>query len=227
MAETAKPADPTRIIVGSKKFPVRFSYAWFFDPKIDEKKIDPKTEKPEETYGCMVIIPKNDPDVEKAIKAAVRAAADTKIPGKNIPSMWSLPLRDGDEEWEEKKAEWLKGHWFFNCKSKRRPDVVGAEKVTAEDVAQWDEDNELESDKFKAKNRPKVGELVRLAKDDFKSGDYGRVAVRFYYFENETKGVAVSLEKNVQKLKDGEALGGVSVSAETDFDDDMEEGFAD
>ncbi len=32
---------------------------------------------------------------------------------------------------------------------------------------------------------------------------------------------------DVQKLKDGEALGGVSVSAETDFDDDMEEGFAD
>lgn len=194
-----KKVDPTRITVGSREFPVRFSYAWFHEPKIDEKKIDKKTGKPEEMYTGMIMVPKADKAAKAMIEAAVRAAADTKIPNKSIPSMWSLPLRDGDEEWEE-KGEHMKGHWFFNCKSKRKPDVAGTER---------DMDNKL----------------VRLSKDEFKSGDYGRVTVNFYYFENETKGIAVGLG-NVQKLKDGEPLGNSS-SADTDFDDDMEAGFAD
>ena len=213
----------TRVTIGSEDFPVRFSYAYFFEARESDDE-DEDTGEKKKFFSTMVLIPKEDKAIIAKINKVVQSIVDEKFKGKT--ANLKLPLRDGDEEFEE-KGDYLKGHYFFNCKSKRRPDVVGTEKVTAEDVAQWDEDNELESDQFKAKNRPKVGELVRLTKDDFKSGDYGRVAVRFYYFENETKGVAVSLEKNVQKLKDGEALGGVSVSAEADFDDDMEEGFAD
>jgi hypothetical protein len=50
--------------------------------------------------------------------------------------------------------------------------------------------------------------------------------VNFYYFENESKGIAVGLG-NVQKLKDGDPLGSGGGSADDDFDDDMAGGFSD
>lgn len=225
MTDQTTQTDPTRVKLGSTKFPVRFSYAFVHEPKVDEKKIDKKTGKPEEKYACMVMIPKADEAAKESFEAAVRAAADTKIPGKKIPSSWSYPLRDGDEEADE-KGEHMKGHWFFNCTSKRKPDLVGTAKWTEEDLEAWDEEHEMETADFIKKNRPEVGKLKRLDKGQFKSGDYGRVTVNLYYFENETKGIAVGLG-NIQKLKDGEALGGTSTSADNDFDDDMEEGFAD
>ena len=51
------------------------------------------------------------------------------------------------------------------------------------------------------------------------------MTVNFYYFENESKGVAVGLN-NVQKLADGEALGGNASNADDDFGD-LEDGFDD
>ena len=55
--------------------------------------------------------------------------------------------------------------------------------------------------------------------------DYGRISVNFYYFENESKGIAVGLG-NIQKRKDGEALGGTRTTADDDFGD-LEDGFED
>lgn len=220
-----KKVDPTRVKLGSPKHPVRFSYAFVIEPKVDDEKLDKKTGKPTEWYQTMVLIPKEDKEGIAAFEAAVRAAADTKIPGKKIPPSWSYPLRDGDEEAEE-KGEHMKGHMFFNCKSKRKPDLVGTEKWTEEEVEAWKEEHELETPEFIRKNCPEVGKLKRLDKTTFKSGDYGRVTVNCYYFENETKGIAVGLG-NIQKLKDGEALGGSSASADEEFDDDIESGFED
>ena len=102
MTTETKKTDPSRVTLGSAAHPVRFSYAWIFEPKIDEEKLDKKTGKPRELYSMQIIIPKSDPAAKALIDKAVRAAADTKIPGKAIPSVWKLPLRDGDEEWEEK-----------------------------------------------------------------------------------------------------------------------------
>ena len=224
MTTETKKTDPSRVTLGSAAHPVRFSYAWVFEPKIDEEKIDKKTGKPRELYSMQIIIPKSDPTAKALIDKAVRAAADTKIPGKAIPSVWKLPLRDGDEEWED-KGEAVKGCWFVNCSSVRKPQVVGIAKHTEETIAQWELDHEHETDSFKRLNRPKLGQLIRLEKEEFKSGDYGRVTVNFYYFENESKGVAVGLN-NVQKLADGEALGGNASNADDDFGD-LEDGFAD
>lgn len=223
MTTETKKTDPSRVTLGSAQFPVRFSYAWIFEPKIDEEKIDKKTGKPKELYSMQILIPKADASAKAAIDKAIRAAADAKIPGKAIPSVWKLPLRDGDEEWEE-KGEVVKGHWFINCSSARKPQVVGTAKHTDETVAQWELDHEHETDAFKRANRPKVGQLIRLEKEEFKSGDYGRVTVNFYYFEVDSKGVAVGLN-NVQKLADGEPLGNSS-NADDDFGD-LEDGFND
>lgn len=217
-----KPA--TTVTIGSTKYPVRFSYAHFFEPVGDEEKVDKKTGKPALFYSAQIIIDKRDTESIDAINKAVAAAAATKLGDKKIPSMWKLPLRDGDEEAEE-KGEHLVGHFFLNCKSKGRPHVVGTRKYTEEDVTAWDEENEFQTAEFKARNRPKVGKLIPLTEEDIKSGDYGRVSLNFYYFEVESKGIAAGLN-NVQKLKDGDALGGTRTSAEEDFGD-IEDGFSD
>ena len=59
-----------------------------------------------------------------------------------------------------------------------------------------------------------------MTKTEFYSGCYGRASVNFYAFNQAgNKGIAVGLN-NLQKLEDGEPLGGVRVSAQDDFADD-------
>lgn len=58
--------------------------------------------------------------------------------------------------------------------------------------------------------------------EEFYSGVYGRVTINFYAFNNQSVGVAAGLE-NIQKLEDGERIGGgASVSAADDFADDSD-----
>jgi len=222
MSEENKDTDA---ILGSPAFPVRFSFTHFFTPVEDEDKINKKTGKPDAFYSCQIIIDKNDEASIDAINEMVKRAAAVKLGDKKIPSTWKLPLRDGDEEWEEKESPHLKGCYFFNCKTKTKPGVVGTRKATEEDVEAWEMEHDMEDERWKAKNRPKVGKLLPLLEDEIKSGDYGRVAVNFYYFEGESKGVAVGLN-NVQKLKDGEALGSSRKSADEAFGD-LDDGFSD
>ena len=60
-----------------------------------------------------------------------------------------------------------------------------------------------------------------LEEDEIKAGDYVRAAINFYAYSNSgNNGVAVGLN-NIQKVKNGEALGGTGASAESDFDDDF------
>lgn len=54
-----------------------------------------------------------------------------------------------------------------------------------------------------------------LNKDDFYSGCYGRASLTFYPYDGKSKGIACGLG-NLQKLEDGEKLGG-GASAATDF----------
>lgn len=57
-----------------------------------------------------------------------------------------------------------------------------------------------------------------LDRSEFYSGCYGRASINFYAYDNISKGVAAGLN-NVQKLEDGEPLGGGSSAAE-DFGSD-------
>lgn len=182
-------AEKNNIVLGSLKYPVRFSYANFFEPRESDQMDDDGGKK--KFYSTMVIIDKRDTESIEKIRAAVKGVIAEKFGGKSAGL--KNPLRDGDEEWES-KGEYLKGHYFFNCKSKMKPSVVGTEK-----------------DEFS-------GNLRRLSADEIKSGDYGRVSVGFYGFDAKTsKGVGAGLN-NVQKLKDGASLGG-SHSADSDFGD--------
>jgi hypothetical protein len=86
----------------------------------------------------------------------------------------------------EKEDEAYAGHYFINANSAQKPDIVDANREALYDST------------------------------DFYSGCYGRASVTFYpYNAAGSKGIACGLN-NLQKLEDGEKLGGVS-SAAADF----------
>lgn len=196
---TTKTTNETKANIGSPDAPVRFSYLHAHTPqekKDDNGNVVTKDGKPVLQYSVQIRIPKktkagaDNPDVA-LLKEKQKAAALEFFKGKLPPNL-KWPLRDGDEEAEFKEDDSLKGYYFFNCSSLKKPDVVGTER---------------DIDK----------KLVRLAEDEIKSGDYGRVTVRFYGFDQKSRGVAVGLG-NIQKLEDGEPLGSSS-SADSDFGD--------
>lgn len=194
-----KITNETKANIGSPDAPVRFSYLHAHTPQEkedDNGNVVTKDGKPVLQYSVQIRIPKktkagaDNPDVA-LLKEKQKAAALEFFKGKLPPNL-KWPLRDGDEEAEFKEDDSLKGYYFFNCSSLKKPDVVGTER---------------DIDK----------KLVRLAEDEIKSGDYGRVTVRFYGFDQKSRGVAVGLG-NIQKLEDGEPLGSSS-SADSDFGD--------
>lgn len=193
----------TRITLGSPKYPVRFSYAYLYEARESDDEDENGNKKM--FFSTMVLIDKRDTDTVSKLKSLINEVIKAEFQGKS--TNLKLPLRDGDEEADE-KGDYVKGYYFFNCKSKKKPQVVGTEK------------NDL------------TGKLEPIGPgeepDEFKSGDWGRVSVNLYAYGKEagskSKGVAVGLG-NVQKLKDGEPLS-ASRSADADFGD-LDSGFED
>lgn len=174
-------------MIGTKKVPIRFSYANVWVARAMNDGDDPK-------YGISLLIDKDDDPMVKKIKAAIKAAVaegkSSKWGGK-IPRNYKYPLRDGDEERPD--DENYANMYFINASSKTKPGIVDEER---EDI---------------------------IDADAFYSGCFGRATVNFYPFKvSGSSGIAAGLE-NLQKLKDGEPLGGARVSAFDDFADDDED----
>jgi hypothetical protein len=167
---------------------VRLSYANIFEPKSINGS-DPK-------YSVSLIIPKDDKQQVKVIQDAIKNAIEkdkNKLVNKagKIPANLKLPLRDGDEERPE--DENYANSYFINANSTKAPAIVG-----------------LERDRT-------TGKAIPLGEDEVYSGCYARVSINFYGFNtNGNMGIACGLG-NIQKLEDGERLGGGS-SAEEDFE---------
>ena len=203
-----KETPETLIALGKKKdvpdFPVRFSFLNAHKARL------PRKPKPGELpkFSTQVVISKKSPQlkmIDKAMRAAAAEHPATK--GEDYDTL-DLILRDGDNKKENKKGyEYLKGCYFFNasCGEKYPPQVVGTRKVVVDEAT------------------GKMG-LERLTERDIKSGDYGAVTVNFFGYEaNGKKGVAAGL-RNMQKLRSGESLAGIT-SADDDFDaEDDEDG---
>lgn len=141
----------------------------------------------EEKYSVSVLIPKSDKKTLKKIKAAVEAA---KVAGQG---KWGgkvpakLKTPLRDGDEERPDQEEYAGHYFLNASSKTKPGVVDASVQPI------------------------------LDSTEIYSGCYGRVSLNFYPFNvSGNKGIACGLN-NVQKLRDGDYLGGRS-RAEDDFD---------
>ena len=144
-------------------------------------------------YSVSLIIPKDDTQMVKTIEKAIENAKERdkgKWNGK-VPANLKLPLRDGDEERPEDEA--YENSYFLNSNSNRPPAVVGTEKDST------------------------TGRAIKLGEDEVYSGCYARVSINFYgYNAAGNKGIACGLG-NIQKVDDGERLGGGS-SAEEDFE---------
>jgi hypothetical protein len=169
---------------------VRLSYANIFEPKSINGS-DPK-------YSVSLIIPKEDKQQIKVIEEAIQNAIErdkTKLANKSgkVPANLKTPLRDGDGDRPDDEV--YAGCYFINANSTKAPAVVSTEKDRT------------------------TGKAITLGEDEVYSGCYARVSINFYGFNtNGNVGIACGLG-NIQKVEDGERLGGGS-SAEEDFEFD-------
>lgn len=144
------------------------------------------SEGDEKKFSANLIISKDDKEGLAKIQKAIDAAVEI-AKGKNKGKLPAkFKMPLRDGDEEKPEDEAYENSYFLNATSKTKPGVV--DKDT----------NPI------------------LDQDEFYSGCYGRASINFYYFDVKgNKGIAAGLN-NVQKLKDGEPLGGRQ-SAEADF----------
>lgn len=153
-------------------------------------------ESDEPKFSVSLIIPKSDKTTLNKIRAAIEAAKEAGKASKFGGKIpANLKLPLRDGDEERPDDEAYANSYFVNASCLTKPGVV---------------DKDLNP---------------ILDQDEFYSGCYGRASITFYPFNaNGNKGIAAGLN-NVQKLKDGESLGGRQ-SAEVDFaeefDDDVD-----
>ena len=183
--------EPTRKVITGPR--TRWSYANVWEPK-SYKGSEPK-------YSVSLIIPKDDTETIKAIKAAIKLAYEEGLPvlkgtSKKAPPLETLSVTfyDGDKYRPDDEA--YENSYYVNAKNKNAPGIVDLHKQPITD------------------------------RSEVYSGCYGRASITFYaYNTGMSKGIACSLN-HLQKVSDGDPLGG-RTSAEQDFadyfDDDDDE----
>ncbi|WP_423739299.1 DUF2815 family protein [Clostridium tyrobutyricum] len=138
-------------------------------------------------YSVSFIIPKSDKATIKKIKAAIEEAKKEGTSKLGGKIPANLKTPLRDGNTDKPDDEAYADSYFINANSNIKPGIVD-------------------------KNVQPI-----LDQSEFYSGCYGRASVLFYaYNANGNKGIACGLQ-NLQKLKDGEPLGGRS-KAEEDFD---------
>ena len=141
----------------------------------------------EPKYSVSLIIPKSDKATIKKIEAAIEAAKQAGIGKFGGKLPAKLKLPLRDGDEERPDQEEYANAYFLNATSKNAPGVV---------------DKQLNP---------------ILDSTELYSGCYGRASINFYAFNTAgNKGIACGLN-NLQKLADGDYLGGRS-RAEDDFD---------
>ena len=150
-------------------------------------------------FSVSLIIPKSDTVTVGKIKAAIEEAyrdgqSKLKGNGKSVPALSTLRNPLRDGDLERPDDPAYANAYFVNANSTSAPGIVDAAK------------NQI------------------IEKSEVYSGCYGRASISFYaYNANGNKGIACGLN-NLQKIKDGEPLGG-KASAESDFATEDDEDF--
>ena len=150
-------------------------------------------------YSVSLIVPKSDAKTVAKIKAAIEAAyreGETKLKGngKTVPPLASLKTPLRDGDIDRPDDEAYAGAYFINANSATAPGIVDRACETI------------------------------LERSQIYSGVYARASINFYAFNsNGNRGVACGLN-NIQKLRDGDPLGG-RPRAEDDFATDDDEDF--
>ncbi|WP_295218039.1 DUF2815 family protein [Ruminococcus sp.] len=144
-------------------------------------------------YSISLIIPKSDTKTIEKVRAAIQAAYEEgqsklKGNGKTVPQLKALKTPLRDGDVERPDDEAYANSYFINANSASAPGIVDANCQPIIDTS------------------------------EVYSGVYGRASINFYAFNsNGNKGIACGLN-NLQKIRDGEPLGGKS-RAEDDFAD--------
>ena len=170
---------------------------WSYVNAWEPKSINGGTPK----FSVSLIIPKSDTKTVAKIKAAIEAAykeGEAKLKGnsRTVPALSAIKTPLRDGDAERPDDPAYANSYFMNANSNTAPGIVDADCQPI------------------------------LDRSEVYSGVYGRASVNFYAFNsNGNRGIACSLN-NLQKIRDGEHLGGKS-SAEDDFATDDEEVFLD
>ena len=144
-------------------------------------------------FSVSLLIPKKDTVTVNKIKAAIEAAyregeAKLKGNGKTVPPLTAIKTPLRDGDAERPDDPAYAGHYFVNANSATAPGIVD---VDCQPI---------------------------LTRSEVYSGVYGRASISFYAFNSSgNRGIACGLN-NLQKIRDGEPLGG-RASAESDFSD--------
>lgn len=163
---------------------------WSYANVWEAKSINGGTPK----FSVSLIIPKSDTVTIAKIKAAIEAAykegeAKLKGNGRSVPALSVLKTPLRDGDTERPDDEAYAKAYFVNANSATAPGIVDADRQPI------------------------------LDRSEVYSGVYGRASINFYAFNsNGNKGIACGLN-NLQKIRDGEPLGGKS-RAEDDFADE-------
>lgn len=166
---------------------VRFSFVHIFKPYAITPESDPK-------YSLTCLLPKTDTVTkaafDQAIANAIQRGAQERW-GGIVPPIVPNPIHDGDGVKQDGTpfGSECKGHWVFTATSKQdyAPDVAG----------------------------PNLEPI--LDQSQVYSGCYGRVSINVYpYLFGVKKGIGFGLGA-VQKLRDGEPLGGGGQTAKEAF----------
>ena len=170
---------------------------WSYVNAWEAKSINGGTPK----FSVSLIIPKSDTKTVAKIKAAIEAAykeGEAKLKGnsRTVPALSAIKTTLRDGDAERPDDPAYANSYFMNANSNTAPGIVDADCQPI------------------------------LDRSEVYSGVYGRASVNFYAFNsNGNRGIACSLN-NLQKIRDGEHLGG-KPSAEDDFATDDEEDFLD
>lgn len=150
-------------------------------------------------FSVSLIIPKSDTRTIAKLKAAIEAAyregeAKLKGNGKTVPPLSSIKTPLRDGDTERPDDPAYTNAYFINANSATAPGIVDADRQPV------------------------------LDRSEVYSGVYGRASINFYAFNsNGNRGIACGLN-NLQKIRDGEPLGGKS-RAEDDFASEPDEDF--
>ena len=148
-----------------------------------------------EKYSVSVLIPTTATETVSAINAAIDAAIEEGVAKFGGKKPSKAAIKLPLRDGDaERDDEAYKGHWFINANSTTAPQIVDRQVKPI------------------------------LDRSEVYSGCYARVSLNFFAFNsNGNKGIACGLG-NIQKVRDGDPLGGKSTAAD-DFatlaDDDF------
>jgi len=168
---------------------------WSYANVWEAKSINGGTPK----FSVSLIIPKSDTKTVNKIKAAIEAAynegqSKLKGNGKTVPALSTIKQPLRDGDLERPDDPDYADSYFINANSATAPGIVDA-------------------------NLEPI-----LERSEVYSGVYGRASISLYAFNsNGNKGIACGLN-NLQKIRDGESLGG-RTRAEDDFTTDADDDF--